>query len=294
MVQAGCKLVNKTWKDNMNLCSVLPQAIHPRKTQMYHFLRRLIPLPEKTKSVKVPSEVKSAIIGKLRSIEGRLSNGTASLRCLQSVPLQVSDTLLRACSGKGTTDVLLVWHIATTILEVRLPTASSSSHSDSNKVVATHLSGYCAYMVAYCPELLPDDDGWSKDLYKAVREDVWRALAAGRAPASSPKEECQQLVELLSADCRHEVVKNGAKLAEQLVVLVGDEVEKKAWEVLAGFWSEMILYAAPSENLDGHAEAIARGGELITLLWALLTHAGIVSRPITTAAADNRSGSAAV
>lgn len=40
----------------------------------------------------------------------------------------------------------------------------------------------------------------------------------------------------------------------------------------------MILFVAPSESLDAHAEAIARGGELITLLWALLAHAGIVDR----------------
>jgi hypothetical protein len=40
----------------------------------------------------------------------------------------------------------------------------------------------------------------------------------------------------------------------------------------------MILYIAPSENLDAHAEAISPGGELITLLWTLLGHAGIVDR----------------
>lgn len=65
-----------------------------------------------------------------------------------------------------------------------------------------------------------------------------------------------------------------------------EEEGNKAWGVLAEFWSEIILYLAPSDNLDAHAAAVARGGELITLLWALLNHAGIVSRPAA-AAADN-------
>jgi len=57
------------------------------------------------------------------------------------------------------------------------------------------------------------------------------------------------------------------------------EGEETAWVVLAEFLSEMILYIAPSGNIRGHLKAIARGGELITLLWAMLTHAGILSRP---------------
>ena len=57
------------------------------------------------------------------------------------------------------------------------------------------------------------------------------------------------------------------------------EGEEAAWAMLAGFWAEMILYVSPSKNLRGHSMAIARGGELITLLWALLFHVGIVNRP---------------
>jgi len=73
------------------------------------------------------------------------------------------------------------------------------------------------------------------------------------------------------------VLKNGVELAKQLVEKINGE--EMAWKLLADFWSEMILFVAPSDNLKGHSEAIARGGELITLLWALLFHAGIVSRP---------------
>ncbi|EMS52693.1 hypothetical protein TRIUR3_09977 [Triticum urartu] len=58
--------------------------------------------------------------------------------------------------------------------------------------------------------------------------------------------------------------------------------EEAVWELLAEFWSEMILYLTPSDNVKGHVEALQRGGELITLLWALLLHAGITTRPAPT------------
>lgn len=84
-------------------------------------------------------------------------------------------------------------------------------------------------------------------------------------------------MELLGEGSKHEVLKNGVKLGKQLAELA--EGVKETWKLLAGSWSEMILYVAPSDNLKGHSDAIARGGELITLLWTLLFHAGIFSRP---------------
>lgn len=82
----------------------------------------------------------------------------------------------------------------------------------------------------------------------------------------------------------HELLNKGAKLGKQLV----EEAEKSrdtagedaVWELLAEFWSDMVLYLAPSDNVKSHIEALQRGGELITLLWALLLHAGITTRPV--------------
>jgi len=129
--------------------------------------------------------------------------------------------------------------------------------------------------VTWCPELLPDEEAWSKSLYEAVHKDARQALAD-----SSSTLDYQQLVQLLSAKSKHEVLRNGVELGKQLVETI--DGEERAWKLLAGFWSEMILYVAPSDNLKGHKESIARGGELITLLWALLNHAGIVNRPTST------------
>ncbi|KAF8732332.1 hypothetical protein HU200_016317 [Digitaria exilis] len=129
-----------------------------------------------------------------------------------------------------------------------------------------------------CPELLPDEEEWKKSLYNSVKEDVRRVLSVwARTGPLTPEVEYLELVQLLSEYSENEVLKNGVRLGKQLVELV--EGEETSWEMLSGFWAEMILYIAPSKNLIGHSNAIARGGELITLLWALLFHVGIASRP---------------
>jgi hypothetical protein len=50
------------------------------------------------------------------------------------------------------------------------------------------------------------------------------------------------------------------------------------WKVLADFWTEMILYIAPSDNAKAHIEHLANGGEFLTHLWSLLFHAGFLER----------------
>ncbi|TVU40967.1 hypothetical protein EJB05_14453, partial [Eragrostis curvula] len=277
LLRCRCKLM-KHQEEKMGQCSIL--ELHPRSIPLA-LLWRLLTLPDQKRKAKVPGAIKVCIIRALRSCRnGHLSNGKTSLHRRS----QVGESFLWACNnGKGTSDTILTWHIATSILEVRHPhqhdqEQSSLSFTD-DKVAATHLSRYCAYLVTWCPELLPDYDAWSKSLYKAVKKDAKQALAGHSVAGSStpPEAMYRKLTELLSANSKHEVVKNGVKLGKQLVEEINDE--ETAWKLLADFWSEMILYVAPSDNLKGHKEAIARGGELITLLWALLFHLGIVSRP---------------
>jgi hypothetical protein len=120
------------------------------------------------------------------------------------------------------------------------------------------------------PELLPDDAEWCRKLCDQVKKDADRVLA---------KVQGVDLYDQLIADSNHEVLTNGARLGKELV----DKDKAMGWEKLARFWVEMILYVAPSENLEAHAEAISHGGELITLLWAMLAHARITGRRLDAA-----------
>ncbi|CAO1948855.1 unnamed protein product [Urochloa humidicola] len=255
------RLLNN-WADKMNQCSILLY-------QPCWKVSLLFRLPNQ-KRANLPSAVKEAIF---KALKCRMSEQeellTEHIRApsppISGFSAPISDVVdgsdSPAHDGDHMAYTILVWHVATSVFEMGHPPLS-----DPSKVAATHLSRYCAYLVACSPDLLPDDDMWCKQLYKDVKKDADRILRA------APKAEYEQLVELLSSDLNHEVLKNGARLGKKLVD------SNTEWEELARFWSELILYAAPSENLESHADAIARGGELITLLWTLLAHAGIVRR----------------
>uniref|UniRef100_A0ACD5YRR9 Uncharacterized protein n=1 Tax=Avena sativa TaxID=4498 RepID=A0ACD5YRR9_AVESA len=274
VLQHRCKLFQH-WENEMNQCSIL--VLHTQKTPVA-LLRRFVALPDQ--NIKVPMAVKTAIVEALRSY-GRSRNNNGVTYLSRNLQLKFGDKLLWTFnSANGIAFTMLVCHIATSIFEVRSRPGQLPS---DNKVAAIHLSRYCAYLVAYHPELLPDDYEWCKSLYNAVKKDA--GCLACCIAVITPEDDCQQLVELLSARSKHKVLRNGMTLGGRLAELVGVqetglvEAEETVWKALAGFWSEMILHVAPSSNMDGHAKAIARGGELITLLWALLTHLGIDISP---------------
>ncbi|KAF8646420.1 hypothetical protein HU200_065864 [Digitaria exilis] len=267
-----CTMAGNNWGDNMKQFSIL--ELHPKKFRFQ--------LHKWKENSKIPSEVKAAIFETLKrknlttDLEGNLKVIRPPSSLFSSWAADhTGDSFLSAPDGKGAAYTILVWHIATTVFEIRRQAPPSSS--DPHAIAATHLSHYCAYLVAFCPELLPSDEQWCKKMYMDVEKDAKRILKAvkGRKKQTGSHD---QLCQLLTEDSSHEVLRNGARLGMQLA-----DSATMGWEDLSRFWSEMILYVAPSENLDGHAQAIARGGELITLLWAMLAHAGILGRLDATA-----------
>ncbi|KAF8693458.1 hypothetical protein HU200_038855 [Digitaria exilis] len=296
-----CKWLLDPWDDKMNQCKIL--VFHPWQVSV--LVRHLFRMPNQ-KKVKVPSEVKKSIIDALKRLESEhqeqalevchamqfscsillftfgyhcpiSSSSTSTATGAQSACDGRADAQ-SACGGRGVADTILAWHIATSILEVKDP--QPTDHPGC-KTAAIRLSQYCAYLVCYHPELLPDDVEWCKTLQEAVRKDATLAISGLHRRGAK----LERVVELIEANSKHDVVREGARLAKEL------DKRGTGWDALATFWSEMILYVAPSEKLeklDAHAEAIARGGELVTLVWTMLAHAGIVARlkPRNTAARD--------
>ncbi|CAL9166828.1 unnamed protein product [Musa hybrid cultivar] len=223
---------------------------------------------KQSKRLKLPREVKKAVVRWLKhNHDALLTNGISSLQ-----RNGVSAQLSWACNPETHAQVILVWHIATSLCEIhgsRVEHANvTSMEMKDNQVVANSLSRYCAYLVRFVPDLLPDNSFVAQRIFDtAVTE------ASSLLRTLNLDQRFQSMMNL--SDTSQNVVCWGARLGKQLIDM---ETPEMRWKVMAEFWVEMILFLAPSDNAKAHAEGLARGGEFITHLWALLSHAGILGR----------------
>jgi hypothetical protein len=245
-----------------------------------------IPLkfPILVREIPVPKQVKESIADYLTRLYDRDGNVAPSAPILGngSSALRNYDDLLPFCECESVAEVILTWHIATSLLEVEHPPPSGSNN------VATTVSKYCAYLVAFHPELLPDNQDSVERVFKDMKLELFQLLgvcsyyfspcrstryrkikASLKPPDETPLKELR-------------VVVKGATLGRMLADKVEHYSAEDVWKLLAGLWVELIVYIAPSsadqESVRAHENVLAKGGEFITVLWAMATHAGM-SRP---------------
>ncbi|KAK1604244.1 hypothetical protein QYE76_027917 [Lolium multiflorum] len=246
--------------------------------------------------VKLSIQVKQAVIDSLIGSKGQLTNGAKSLE-----DNGVHGLLLWACatSDEMVIHSILVWHVATTICKhqldaelakggkkiAALSVEDSSAAVDitgpsvqDSSAVASSLSQYCAYLIAFAPDLLPGHSFDSESILDQSIKDARKFPPLKGTKKMDQK--CEKLLIFNPDDNYDHPVAQGAQLARKLMDI---QDMAKRWKVLSEFWAEMMLYIAPCDDgqVRAHLEALARGGEFITHLWALLTHAGVLKRPPT-------------
>ncbi|KAL6606524.1 hypothetical protein ACP70R_042177 [Stipagrostis hirtigluma subsp. patula] len=246
----------------------------------------------------VPNNVKQSIMDCLVEHDQHatpLTNGKFVLN-----KYDLSQRLSWACTSDSIAEVILTWHIATSILEEKCPPESKEEAALSQ--VAMKLSKYCAYMVAFHPELLPDNKEKAERVFEDMRKELKGMLGCGVYYLSSRRRRAARIMESTQNDQtmgatatghreiqveiggqsdQNKVVRNGAKLGKLLMEEADGNSQKPLWNILADLWTELIVFVAPSndeERVKGHEEVLVQGGEFITVLWALTTHTG-VSRP---------------
>ncbi|XP_058072637.1 uncharacterized protein LOC131221393 isoform X2 [Magnolia sinica] len=222
-------------------------------------------------------DVKRAVLNPLLVDDPQLIKNRQLTNGFSSLQRNKVEDLFWACELETNTHTILVWHIATTLCEMEHSLnckAMDSGEDDSceekkNRRIATSLSGYCAYLVTSVPALLPDPTDTTEAVFDKTILETRELLEECATPADRHKK-------LREINDRSNIIKMGANIGNQLLLLF--PVESSRWKLLAEFWVELMLFLAPSDNAMAHAENLANGGEFITHLWALLTHAGIIER----------------
>ncbi|XP_048536311.1 uncharacterized protein LOC125514966 [Triticum urartu] len=234
--------------------------------------RRLVGLPDAI----VTGDTKAAIVKALKDVLtpscGRhFSNGMATLERQRFLNLKW------ACDPKmSTATMIVVWHIATALFEMR----DKQKHPlPPHGQAALTLSRYCAYLVAYEPGLLPDNEAWTKKVYKDIKGE----LSSFFQSCCNTGDRRERLVKFGQGEEDEEksAMVKGVKLGKQLEATSssgGDLLEdERVWGMLLEFWAELLVFVArrPSAGPEAHALALSNGGEFITHIWAMLTHAGV-------------------
>uniref|UniRef100_K3ZHD2 DUF4220 domain-containing protein n=1 Tax=Setaria italica TaxID=4555 RepID=K3ZHD2_SETIT len=257
-------------------------------------------------TIKIPECVKVAVLQELRRLDLNGQQLQRDVRSLRFGRYEWALFRLTKCSQS-----ILVWHIATSLCEIKLAQGKNidlskpsflrsmwswlkeqvccSSHPflvDENISlkgqllinyrIANSLSRYCAYLLVYQSELLPDSFITPEWIFETTLEYA-----------------CNNLKDCESTKCRYDtlmaiaqeavqdselgklamnIVQQGAMLAKDLI---DNEDEENRWDILAGVWTKLLVHIAPSWNAEAHKNGLESGGELITLIWALLWHCGV-------------------
>ncbi|RCV19996.1 hypothetical protein SETIT_4G020400v2 [Setaria italica] len=227
--------------------------------------------------IKLTDELIERVLSGFKESKGQLQDGQSAL-----AKNQLESQFSWACTLSTHIDKILVWHIGTTIAMDGHPVPPTGDHR-----VAKTLSDYCAYLVAFVPDMLPGHGYDTQCIFDAVVAEAWESITG----CDSISSRCEKLVmAVLPSNTSCTTLELGARLGRELRGVVPEE---RRWKVLADFWAEFILFLAPSSNVEIHTEMLATGGEFMTHLWALLTHAGILERPSTTDGAQGNNGAPA-
>ncbi|CAM0943499.1 unnamed protein product [Alopecurus aequalis] len=265
----------KYWKGSISQYFLLDNAHpHPVKSLLSRVSLQALDSSLMTSSISLPPEVREAVLRKLKDTGGEITDGRMWLYDMGIVDLDLDrDCML----GHTYARYIMTWHVATSICSYGLMSSSQEQEElvKKNHGIATKLSGYCAYLLAFKPDLVPDSTYTSLSMARGTLQNARDYLA----DCNSDKQKMYDKLIVLggSGSTDHSVrfLSEGARIA---VYLERIKTPEEKWRVLAEFWANMMLWIASSDRAVAHATSMATGGEFVTLIWALLTHAHVVDK----------------
>nr|TKR65665.1 hypothetical protein D5086_0000318990 [Populus alba] len=205
--------------------------------------------------------------------------------------------LIRRVDDAEFSHSLLTWHIATHVCYID-DSRKNGFANHQNCAMSRSLSNYMLYLLVQCPNMLASTELsgirytetrihlhrllFIRNSHKEISMDKLDTLSFPEAQVKAffyelLRSPSTMLTEIRKQGEEKSALLDGCMLALSLQSLKtrdGWSNEKK-WEMISEVWVEMLMYAASHSGWKEHADALARGGELLTHVCLLMAHLGL-------------------
>ncbi|XP_049342621.1 uncharacterized protein LOC125806907 [Solanum verrucosum] len=195
-----------------------------------------------------------------------------------------SSHLLPYITESNFDEILLVWHIATELCYSKdnigsdKPTSSPVNYREISKI----LSDYMLYLLVMQPSMMSAVAGIGQIRYRdtCAEAEKFEGEQVHKRREEKHVRACKAILAVnavvkpvqVKGDRSKSALFDGCRLAKELEEL-DHGIDK--WELISKVWVEMLSHAAINCNPNEHCQQLSKGGQLITLVWLLMTHFGL-------------------
>ncbi|KAI4381074.1 hypothetical protein MLD38_007188 [Melastoma candidum] len=223
--------------------------------------------------VKVPPRLKERVIVELSKFDEVRKSRPFTQRGQWTLE-RFEATDLKGSIQKGFDKCIVVWHLATDMCYHSNDFVSSSELCSFSKL----LSDYMVYLLALHPNMLSTITGNIVLGHSLKRINEFRKA---QRDVNSGKELAQVILRTTEPRTTRSTSTKGteALITSKWDVLgeareLASSLQRKTdpWTLIFSMWMEMLCYAAYNCQVTYHKEQLRRGGELITIVWLILSH----------------------
>lgn len=180
--------------------------------------------------------------------------------------IECEDIVIRSSIEKPFDESIILWHLAT---EFCFHHKDASPESDECTKLCRQISNYMMHLLFANPEMLLPSS--RRVLFTTAYEEHEDILQGDDVSLFDEKELTQKIIKKAES-AGFGFTRDAWILAEELKQL-GDE--KKIWEVIKGVWIEMLCFSAGRCRGYLHAKSLGTGGEYLTVVSLVMSHAGL-------------------
>nr|GEX60486.1 calcium uniporter protein [Tanacetum cinerariifolium] len=201
---------------------------------------------------------------------------------------------------------LILWHIATELCYnselydyVKFIESDIIKVDEEKRKIAKGLSDYMLYLLIMQPSMMSAVAGIGQIRFRDTCAEATRFIEDGKGGEQSKIRDitegertrgldlkhinvCKDIINVstevppvtVKGDRSKSLLFDGCILAKELMKI---EKEKRLdkWLILSKVWVELLCYGASHSRANTQAAQVSKGGELITIVWLLMTHFGL-------------------